>query len=264
MKLKEYIKEVEQDMQKSDGRACPLEFFEDPELNQRIADLDLEIVAEREEYKTWDWLHDGPEARRPYFEMCGPKIEKEEAMKMAADYQWATTDHNTMGLMACYNTPCHFPNNYGVFRLNGDIGLNGISWKWNLNFEVLGALLEMICDYPEFEFAVLFTNWDETPGANWKIGIYGSREIVREQEKDVYVGFWYEPHKKLLRILGPRSALKAVRNYQKQYTPQRRALFEPEQSEMYYAADRKAQKDLTEFAIYDALHRKRKQNKENS
>lgn len=209
--------------------------------------LELQIFIEKWEYTTLDWLRETMFVRRPYFEMCGPKISKQKAIEMALDYQWRESEHNDFGLMACYNDSSHIPNNYGLFKLNGNIGLNGICWKWNKNIEVLCANLDMIKSYPEFEFAVAISHWDEV--------LLNRREDADTwdgdlQPEDVAVGFAYDPAKKLLKILGPKSAWETVKQYQAKYTVQERRLFDPDESAQYYAEDPQGRAELAEYIEY--------------
>lgn len=225
--------------------------------------LELTVFAEDPEYMQFSWLRSSSCFRRPYFEMCGPKICSQKAMQMALDYQWNDSEALTFGLMACYNDPYHLPNNYGLFKLNGNIGLNGICWKWNDYIEVLCAILYMIKNYPDFEFAVAISEWDEISPMKFYDFDFPRRKKWYTWEydlrpADVDLGFAYKPSQKLLKILGPQSAWEAVKGYQAEYTPEERRLFDPDESSRYYAENPKGKAELAEFTEYTRKSRAEK------
>lgn len=221
--------------------------------------LELTIFAEDPAYVQFCWLQKSSFVRRPYFEMCGPKISKEKAMEMALAYQWGASEHFNFGLMSCYNEEHHIPDNYGLFKLNGNIGLNGICWKWNHNIEVLCAVLDMAKNYPDFEFAVAISKWNEAPPEAWDVCEYWSTWDYNLQPEDVEVGFAYDPAQKLVKILGPQSAWKTVKRYQAEYTEQERRLFDPDESSRYYSEDPQGKAELAEYVEYSEKNRSKKQ-----
>ncbi len=218
--------------------------------------LELTVFTEDPEYMKFSWLSSTGCARRPYFEMCGPKIPRQKAMQMAHDYQWSKCQTLDFGLMACYNDNHHFPDNYGLFKLNGNIGLNGICWKWNRYLEVVCAILYMIRNYPDFEFAVAISDWDEVPPETYWYPDFDKpiRLATWEyhlQPKDVDFGFAYSPSQNILKILGPQSAWEAVKQYQKEYTQEEQKLFDPDESSYYYEENPEGKAELEEFIEYE-------------
>lgn len=253
MNIHEYIEAVVEDFYRNERR--PWVKCEDiiSAWDRIFAALNVDIEAEQPLFRTWRWFRDQNPAQQAYFEMCGPKIYKENAMKMAAEYQYDVTCHSTIGALSCYDKPEHIPNDCGLFGLDGCIGLNSCCDRKLMNWELIYAMLDMIGTHPKFEFALFITNWKRSPSSEetW----YAHRaKPKRPTEKDVYVGFCYDPHKAKLKILGAESALRMVRRYQERYTPEERSRFDPEESSFYYCCEPKGRKAMKEFARYKAAY----------
>lgn len=221
------------------------------EIYELCQDLDLTVFPEEPIYLCYEWLNRTSTVRRPYFEMCGPRISKEKAMEMALDYQ--SGNHYKIGSMSYYNNALY---NFSLFKLNGAIGLNGICWKWNSNVEVLCAILDMIKSYPEFAFAVAISGWDEMPPEKFYSLSSPDHEPFNTldyhlEPDDVEIGFSYDPVNRRLKILNSRSAWEEVKRYQAQYTEEERRLFDPDVSTQYYTENPRGQKELAEYIEYE-------------
>lgn len=253
MNIHEYIEAVRRDFYKSKRRL----WVKDDEVisawDRIFATMNVDIEVEQPLFKTWRWFCEQNPAQRAYFEMCGPKISKANAMKMAAEYQYDVTWRDTIGVLSCYDKPEHIPNDCGLFGLDGSIGLNSCCDRKLMNWELVYAMLDMIGTHSRFEFALFITNWEGSPSSQERW--YAHRaEPKRPTEKDIYVGFCYNPYKAQLKILGAESALRMVQDYQRRYTPEERLRFDPEESSFYYCCDPKGRKALKEFGQYKAAY----------
>lgn len=247
MPLKDYIKKV----------AEPLVFFSDDidaDFRTIAQDFDLTVYVEDRSFLDFIRMRDIV-ADRPYFEMCGPKVSPQKAMELACDYQWETTNRTTFGVLACYDTANHIPNNYGLFQLDGNIGLDGICEKLDTKKELIRSTLKMVKNNPEFEFAVVFSNWDEIPPVK-----FAAREAHRDIIKNTYdyglkpcdveFGISYDPARRLFKVLSPQSAWEEVKRYQAFYTEEERKRFDPNISSLYYKNDPKGKNELEKFIKY--------------
>ncbi len=236
MKLQKYLKSLQTENSESFGKR---------QLYDRYKELNIEIFLQNPD----DWQADFSETvntGKMYYEICGPRISKEQAMRMAAQYNWPRMAA-TFGPICCYHSELHKPDNYGVFKLDGAVGLYGSTWTHIGRVEVLDGVLDLVLENPDFEFAVFFA------------GKYLEKTAKEEQALetefetrigDVRYGFRYDPAAKRLDVLGRRAAWRAVKSYQALYTKEERKLFFPWESGRYYAQDPKGKEQLAEFMEY--------------
>lgn len=215
-------------------------------------DLELKILCEHPLMLTRSWLlcfdHND---RRPvvgehlYFEICGPRITKQEAMRMAADYNEPSA-RNMIGEMCCYDRT----GGSGIFHLDGSVGGSGIPLRTNDMDKIMESVLDTVSTYPDFEFMLLI--FRAGPKITWENGM-----AVYEQ-RAVECGIQYDPIKKLLTVLNPRSAYCRMRKYQEQYTIEERRLFEKEACRQYYTRNPKGKEERVKFAEYqqNVFHKK--------
>lgn len=220
---------------------------------------DLAIEFELPQYAALDWLLECEEARRPYFEMCGPRIPKETAAKLANAYNLKTNQENYQQRVC---TVCSFgikgtpKTNYGMFHLDGRVGLNGTFDRMDnrlcpatLHCSLLIFLIDLLNLEPDLEFAMMITKWDEVP-ERYRDTVDAELPSTWEfspRPEDVSYGVAYDPKTRCIRILGPESAWKAVKEYQAQYTEEERQVFDPIQSKEYYEKDPQGRRQLSEF-----------------
>ncbi len=190
-------------------------------------------------------------------------------MEMAYDYQCGKTELAAFGTLACYDAEEPFPNYYGLFQLDGLIGLNGVCDECINRKEILSGVLTLIKNHPDFEFAAAFSSWDEGPLGKrdlWELDLYdlcGEEAFCNTLEYglqpcNVEFGFSYDPARRLLKLLGPRSAWEAVKGYQALYTEEERRRFDPEESSRYYSNDPKGKQVLEEFFKWQEKRRAKK------
>lgn len=236
-----------------------IEIHRDPNL----AALGLKAYIENPAFLKLIWMLQTVDAEYPYFEMCGPKISQQKAMEMAADYQWDTTRHSTFGRIVCYDSDERSSNNYGLFQLDGLVGLNGVCNRFVSRRQLVCTVLELIICYPEFEFAAAFSRWSKIPPTElaeqefleYSGCILWNTEDDNMQPCDVEFGLSYDPAQKLFKILGPQSAWEEVKRYQTLYTKEERSRFTPETSSLYYKNDPIGKKALADFIEYQKSYR---------
>ena len=222
----------------------------------RYSLMNLEIEFELAEYSTLDWLMECEKARRPYFEMCGPRISKYKADNLAKEYQGPDSNKDVVGMISTYGCEGLTKRNYSLFHLDGRVGLNGVLGLWdkkglaaNAHFNMLIFLLELIYTEHELEFGIMVTKWDEVPE---RFSSLSDQEMpitweFAPQPKDVSYGVAYNPKENKIKILGPESAWKTVKSYQQLYTEEERKVFDPAESERYYETNPQGRQELAQF-----------------
>lgn len=255
--LRDYVEKI------AEPQIFDSDFDGDAYLRAIAQDFDLMVYVEDRTFLEFMRMRDII-GDRPYFEMYGPKIPPQKAMELACDYQLNTEQNDTFGVLSCYDNPDHIPNNYGVFQLDGNIGLNGICEKFETKKELISNVLEMIIHDPEFEFAVAFSHWEESPPAKYAARAAHRADIMQTtfdynlQPCDVEFGLSYDPAKRLFKVLGPQSIWEELKRYKALYTEEEQRRFDPDVSSLYYQSDPKGKKELEEFILYKKERQKLK------
>lgn len=154
-----------------------------------------------------NYLFSYMDARSPFYILCGkPLAETEEDVhaefyddpivhsnKIVGDFHWYYKNPNVLNLWA--------------------------------------SALETIQQAPCLEWAILFTNWDESPPQMLHEFYEENKDTnlmvdYLPSEKDVVFGFQYKPYYRIFRVLNAANALKSVQHYLGLYTHSQKALMD--------------------------------------
>lgn len=280
MNLKEYCKEIAKEhnersrtalreftiacnqkteMEDAAGYECDLWNRCDLFLDVGICYEELSIEFESPHRAALDWLLECEPVSRPYFEICGPKMKKEAAQKLAKEYNLQNVQEGypeRVCTLSSFGNQGAQTTNYGLFHLDGRIGLNGTfdridnnGYPASQHCNLLLSLIYLVDREPELEFAMMVTKWDEVPDRFWNAEdeqLPCTWEFAPQPE-DVSYGVAYDPKTRCIRVLEPESAWNAVKKYQEQYTEEERRVFDPVQSREYYEKNPEGRRQLTAF-----------------
>ena len=150
--------------------------------------------------------------RRPYYQMRGKPITKEQAMEVISRtdnyFRW---NDEYMPENFIYSTNFdswwfdmnHIPSNYGWVHPNGNIGSNAITQKYPTLAEYVDEWCWYLKEFPFLDLIIAITDYNEYPPDDAKF------------EDCVTLGIWVHDNK--VEFLSPKNALKQYKAYARKY-----------------------------------------------
>lgn len=216
---------------------------------QRFQQYRISIDEEVREFDSY--------VKRPYYQMRGKKISKEQAMEVIArNSDYLTGPFSPLSkqsearkkLVPSINfnqwwfEKNHYPMHYGWCHPSGVVGSNAITTKYPNITEFAEEMFSWAVSFPFLDLMIAVSDWNEDPYWSEAPGYQGREqqdayEVYADFTDNIQIGIWL--HDKTVEFMNPKNAAKKYLEYAEKYEEKDPRIYVPDyyQDRNYFPCD---------------------------